>query len=147
MSSLAATKSAKPTSRSGRAIHPLAAPLASSPSTKRRRPQTGDNLGPRKPPAAQEAANDVEDLQAVFGANLAAARLRIGLKQSELAAQTGSTQQYLSRIETGQKNLTLRTMVELAKRVGEEVSTLLRRPRAALKKSWSATGYLCGPSV
>jgi HTH-type transcriptional regulator/antitoxin HipB len=70
------------------------------------------------------------DLQAVFGENLKAARLKAGLKQSELAEKTGLTQQYLSLIETGRKNVTLRTMMELAKIVGQEVSVMLRRTRS-----------------
>lgn len=38
-----------------------------------------------------------------FGNNLRAARLKAGLKQLDVAAQTGLTQQYLSLIEAGQQ--------------------------------------------
>jgi transcriptional regulator with XRE-family HTH domain len=68
-------------------------------------------------------------LQILFGENLRTARLIAGLSQAELATRSGLTQQYLSKIETGHKNVTLRTMAALAKVVGREVSVLLRHPR------------------
>jgi transcriptional regulator with XRE-family HTH domain len=60
--------------------------------------------------------------------NLKAARLKCGLKRSELAERTGLTQQYLSLIETGHKNITLKTMMALARVVGCNVSDMLRKP-------------------
>ncbi len=51
-----------------------------------------------------------------------------GLSQADLAAQAGLTQQYLSKVETEHKNLTLRMMAALAEAVGKEVSVLLRHP-------------------
>ena len=80
----------------------------------------------------QSAASDNEapdELQILFGANLKAARVKANLSQYELAAQTGLTQQYLSRIEKGRKNVTIRTMSTLSKVLGLEVSTLLQRRR------------------
>jgi DNA-binding XRE family transcriptional regulator len=68
-----------------------------------------------------------DDLLAVFGENLRMARLAANLNQVELANQTGLTQQYLSAIEAGQKNVTLRTMMKLAKVLGQDVSTMLQR--------------------
>jgi transcriptional regulator with XRE-family HTH domain len=68
-----------------------------------------------------------DDLLAVFGENLRQARLAANLNQIELASQTGLTQQYLSAIEAGQKNVTLRTMMRLAKVLGQDVSTMLQR--------------------
>ena len=69
-----------------------------------------------------------EALSALFGANFREARLKAGLTQVEVATQTGIQQSYLSEIESGQKNLTLSTMVVLARVVGTEVRTLLKRP-------------------
>jgi ribosome-binding protein aMBF1 (putative translation factor) len=80
----------------------------------------------------QSAASDNDtpgELQILFGANLKAARVKANLSQYELAAQTSLTQQYLSRIEKGRKNVTIRTMSTLSKVLGLEVSTLLQRRR------------------
>lgn len=73
------------------------------------------------------APDDVlpDDFQATFGENLKAARLKSGLKQSDVAEQAGLTQQRLSRIENGPQNLTLKTMVRLAAVVDHHVSALL----------------------
>jgi len=118
----------KPSTSSPRALRPPFVSPASLPPVE---------AGPHKPvrmsvtrtiPIAPKS-EDTQDLQALFGENLRAARLKAGLKQSELAEKTGLTQQYLSLIETGRKNLTLRTMMELAKVVGQEVSVMLRRTR------------------
>ena len=62
----------------------------------------------------------------MFGQNLRAARLKSGLKQSEIAERTGLTQQYLSLIEAGQQNITLKTMVLLADVVGRNIIDMLR---------------------
>ncbi|OJW26448.1 MAG: hypothetical protein BGO51_13620 [Rhodospirillales bacterium 69-11] len=67
------------------------------------------------------------ELQKVFGANLRAARINAGLKQAEVARLTGLTQQYLSFIENGQANLTIRTMAILAEVVGRNLLDLLKQ--------------------
>ena len=67
-----------------------------------------------------------EDFQLIFGQNLRAARLKSELKQSEVAERTGLTQQYLSLIEAGQQNITLKTMVLLADVVGRNIIDMLR---------------------
>lgn len=78
----------------------------------------------KRPPAVPEQPAP-EDLQAVFGENLKAARLKSGLKQSDVADRTGLTQQRLSLIESGHQNLTLKTMMRLAQVVNCNVSTML----------------------
>lgn len=70
-----------------------------------------------------------EDLQAIFGENLKTARLECGLKQSDVSARTGLTQQRLSFIEKGSQNLTLKTMMKLARVVDRSVSALLLQPK------------------
>jgi DNA-binding XRE family transcriptional regulator len=82
-----------------------------------------------KPPGAARSGATPADLQIIFGENVKAARERHGMSQREFSEQTGFTQQYLSLVETGQKNLTLRTMMTLAQAVGEMVSEMLR-PRS-----------------
>lgn len=69
------------------------------------------------------------ELLAIFGKNLRAFRLRLGMSQSKAAELAGVTQQYLSTIEGGQQNITLKTMAALAKVVDSNVSVLLSQPR------------------
>jgi DNA-binding XRE family transcriptional regulator len=76
-----------------------------------------------------------EELQAVFGQHLKAARLKAGLKQSDVAARTGVTQQYLSLIEAGQQNITLRTMILLAEVVDRDIRDLLQKVLETLRKA------------
>ena len=66
------------------------------------------------------------EFQRIFGFNLRKARLKSCLKQSEVAAMTGLTQQYLSLIEAGQQNVTIKTMALLAKVVDHDLINLLQ---------------------
>jgi transcriptional regulator with XRE-family HTH domain len=76
-----------------------------------------------------------DDLLAIFGENLKSARLKSGLKQSDVAERTGLTQQRLSLIEAGNQNLTLKTMMRLAQVVDHNVSAMLVKVQARRKKS------------
>lgn len=67
------------------------------------------------------------ELQLIFGENLRAARLRSDLTQAELGERCGMSVQYVSKVELGQKNLTLRTMQRLAEVVGQDVVKMLQR--------------------
>lgn len=60
-----------------------------------------------------------------FGANLAAARLRAGLTQQELADLAGVPQPYISDIERGKQNITVQTMTDLSTAVREDVIVLM----------------------
>jgi transcriptional regulator with XRE-family HTH domain len=73
------------------------------------------------------AESNPDDLVAIFGANLKAARLKAGLTQGELAERAGLLQQYVSLVETGKQNVTLTTAKALADVVHQHVSDLLRR--------------------
>src|ERR1700720_2785335 len=97
-----------------RAVRPPQAAPSSATPAKRKVPSKTENkpAPPNRPAAPKDEVP--EELQVVFGENLKAARLKCGLKQSELAERTGLTQQYLSLIETGHQNLTLKTMMALA---------------------------------
>jgi DNA-binding XRE family transcriptional regulator len=106
---------------------PAASP-APSPPAKQRSPAAVSEPAARTATATPLDDEDLEDLQVVFGENLKIARQKADLSQAQLAEQTGLTQQYLSLIETGRKNVTLRTMIALATVVGQEVSVMLRRP-------------------
>ena len=66
------------------------------------------------------------EFQRIFGVNLKSARLKSNLRQSEVASVTGLTQQYLSLIEAGQQNVTIKTMALLAKVVDHDLLDLLK---------------------
>jgi len=50
---------------------------------------------------------DFSDLLVLLGANLRAARLKLGLTQARLAEQSGLLQQYVSLVESRKQNVTL----------------------------------------
>jgi transcriptional regulator with XRE-family HTH domain len=86
---------------------------------------------PGEPPKSDEPVSD--DLRTVFGKNLREARIKAGLTQAELADRTGLTQQYVSLVEAGHQNITIGTMTALARVVGHDVTTLLRRGRGRIR--------------
>jgi transcriptional regulator with XRE-family HTH domain len=57
-----------------------------------------------------------------FGLALRDARLRAGLTQRDVATRARVRQTYISRVELGDQNLTLASMVRLARAVGLGVS-------------------------
>ena len=73
------------------------------------------------------ATETAEELCVLFGANFRHARLKAQLTQADVAALTGIQQPYISDIENGLQNLTISTMVTLARAVGTDVRALLRR--------------------
>ncbi len=50
------------------------------------------------------------------------------MTQAEMAERSGVHVHYVSKVELGQKNLTLGTMTKLAAVVGRSVSDMLREP-------------------
>lgn len=83
---------------------------------------------------AREQSPHDDGIVATFAANLKAARLRMGLSQTELGQAAGLLQQYISLIETGQQNVTLTTADTLAKVVKKDLPLLLTRPRRQPRK-------------
>ena len=100
-------------------------PPRSRPSNLSCDPERGKRLFP-DPKIVSQGEKSQEDFQLLFGRNLKKARLKSGLTQSEVAALTGLTQQYLSLIEAGQQNVTVRTMALLAKVVDHDIIDLLQ---------------------
>ena len=66
-------------------------------------------------------------LQAQFGKTVREARQKAGLTQAGLADLAGLTQQYIARIEAGQINPTLATMVAVARVLHLDVGDMLRQ--------------------
>lgn len=65
------------------------------------------------------------EMQAAFGRNVKAARVRAGLTQTDLADRAGISRVDISRIESGMINVTLRTMCKLATTFNVHVSQML----------------------
>lgn len=74
-----------------------------------------------------------EELNALrVGAQIAKFRQRMGMSQTELAAKAGMSAPNISRIENSpSQNLTLGTLVRLAKALGCDVEISLRTRRTA----------------
>lgn len=79
------------------------------------------------PPPPDEPVSP--DLQVLFGQRLRTARLRANVTQADLGDQVGLTGPYISKVESGQINVTIATMQRLAEALGLDVAAMLRRPR------------------
>jgi transcriptional regulator with XRE-family HTH domain len=54
------------------------------------------------------------DMRRLVGRNVRAAREGLGLTQEQLAERSGFSQQYISGLETGRRNLTVVSLFEFA---------------------------------
>jgi transcriptional regulator with XRE-family HTH domain len=68
-----------------------------------------------------------EKMRMLFGQNCKAARVKAGLSQEIVAARTGIPQPRISKIELGKVNITLETMMILARVVNQDLLELLRQ--------------------
>ncbi len=96
----------------------------------KRMPPAAVDSPPKKRAPRQIPTDDVppDDLQVLFGRNLKIARLKMKLTLEDITLATGMKNQYVSKVENGQTNLTLATMKRLAAVVGLDVSEMIRRP-------------------
>ena len=70
----------------------------------------------------------VTDPHAVaFGARVRARRTKLGLTQEQLAERSGLHFTYVSSVERGERNVTLRTIVRLADALDTTAAELLSR--------------------
>jgi transcriptional regulator with XRE-family HTH domain len=58
------------------------------------------------------------DMRKLVGANVRQVRVEKGLSQEQLAVKSGFTQQYISGLESGQRNPTVITLHEIAQALG-----------------------------
>ncbi len=84
----------------------------------------------RETTSPKSDADVSEEKRVTFGQNCKAARMKAGLSQAEVALAAGIPQPRLSAIEQGKGNITLETMVRLAKVVDHDLSHLLRKPHS-----------------
>jgi transcriptional regulator with XRE-family HTH domain len=69
------------------------------------------------------------DLQRNVGRNLKAHRQAEGLSQEAFAEVLGVHRTYMGGLERGERNLTLRSLERIARRLDLDVELLLRLPR------------------
>jgi transcriptional regulator with XRE-family HTH domain len=67
-------------------------------------------------------------LRRALGANIEAARLAKGMTKRELAARSGTAQEYVRRLEIGKVNATLETICAMAAALDLHPIDLLRLP-------------------
>lgn len=68
------------------------------------------------------------DLPQRFGSNVRAARLRAGMSQEQLAFEAEMKRSYVSDLERGTRNPSLKAIGRLATALGVEPAELLRQP-------------------
>ena len=66
------------------------------------------------------------DMRKLVGRNFARLRQERSLKQEEVAARSGFSQQYISGLERGRRNPTVITLYELAQALGVSHEELVR---------------------
>jgi transcriptional regulator with XRE-family HTH domain len=74
------------------------------------------------------------------GRRVAELRASQKLTQEELAERAGISARYIQRIEAGHENLTLTTMASVAKALGVEVASLLRKSKLKPAKAGRPAG-------
>ncbi len=67
------------------------------------------------------------DMRRLVGRNVRRIRLAKGLTQEQFADVSGFTQQYISGLESGQRNPTVVSLFELAQALGVDPADLLKR--------------------
>jgi transcriptional regulator with XRE-family HTH domain len=67
------------------------------------------------------------DMRKLVGRNVRRLRLAKGLSQEQLADDSGFSQQYISMLESGQRNPTVVSLYMLAQALGAEPADLLKR--------------------
>ena len=79
---------------------------------------------------ARETSPLSEELRAIFGNDCKAARTKKGLSQQEVASATGIPQPRIAQIELGKVNVTLETIMRIARVIDLDLPRLLREPDA-----------------
>jgi transcriptional regulator with XRE-family HTH domain len=78
-------------------------------------------------------AQDVEDVARHVGRRVAELRQKSGLTQQGLGSLVSASVQWISRIENGEENLTLGTLVKLANALQVRVADFFQAPQSNVK--------------
>lgn len=81
------------------------------------------------------AVEDAEDLARQVGRRIAELRRAKGLTQQGFGTKISASVQWISRVENGEQNLTLATMVKLARALGVRVAALFELPESNPEKT------------
>lgn len=65
------------------------------------------------------------NIQTAFGKKLREIRQEKGISQEDLAERAGLHRTYISSVERGERNVTLTTILKIAKAMGVEMAALL----------------------
>lgn len=107
-------------------------PPATSPTSQRHRAAPGQRIPVHARSGTGDAVDDTTDDTASVAAHIARrvgdARRNTGLTLTALARSKGISPAYLSQIESGLANPTLRTLVQIASALGTDVAHLLGAP-------------------
>src|SRR5690606_25670562 len=80
-----------------------------------------------------------------LGARIRAAREAAGLTLKALAARTGLSQPFLSRLERGQVSASIANLLEVARALGLSIAALLEGDRPAPQQGWAV--HRGGPAM
>lgn len=69
---------------------------------------------------------DEQNVLKIFGFNLKVARMKKNLTQADLAEKLDVHEKYISRIETGKQNVTIKIIYKIARVLEIEMHTLLQ---------------------
>lgn len=74
-------------------------------------------------------------------------RVEMGLTQKELAERLGKTQAVVSKWENGEVNFTLKTLIEIAQKLGLELNISLKQPVVAKAAKVIPLRYYSSPPI
>lgn len=69
---------------------------------------------------------NVDEILKQFGRNVKAERYRRGFTQESLAEKVGVNREYISKVERGLANMSLKKIANLANFIGADINDLLR---------------------
>jgi transcriptional regulator with XRE-family HTH domain len=89
---------------------------------------------------------DISDIEVRIGSTIRAARMRVGMKQEELAAAIGIDRTTLSNYERGSRGIPIGVLLYIAYALRMPLSELIPRARA-MEQAWAIPDPQLSPSV
>jgi transcriptional regulator with XRE-family HTH domain len=88
-------------------------------------------------PIGIPSRRQIDTIEKALGAIITELRIRNGVSQAGLAGKLGYSTSYISKLERGQMNPTLRTLFDLADSLGIEPDALVKRMKRNFNKERS----------